>query len=206
MKLDRMSNRSRMNTCILLVGANGKMVDAFIGDEVRVTTVNSAVYNRKGYVDGFTKDCVKVVTKRKIGYYLPKNLVFVKRGKRDGTVPAEPYRGEMGSVVPGVISVGGDDESIEVTADTVANATSEFVNYLEEVSGLSRKMAKTSVEFAVLMERGKNRFSNGWVLSGDLEEVKRVASIELDRRLDGFKEFVRDEIKAVYARRGKKGT
>ena len=199
-----MSDRSAMSTCVLLPGSNRKMVDTFVGDQVRVTTVNSPVCNQKGYVDGFTKDRVKVVAKGKIGYYLPKNLAFVKRGRRDGTIPVEPYRPEMGSDVPEIISVLGDDESVEVTAGTVANATLDFEKYLEEISGVSDKMAKASVELAILMERGKQRFSNGWVLSGDLKEVGLVASTELERRLDGFKEFVQDEIKAAYVKKGKK--
>lgn len=184
-------------------GGKGKMVDTFVGDEVRVMNVNSPMCHTKAYVDGFTNDRVKVVSKGRIGYYLP-NLVFVKRGGRDGSIPVELYRREASSSVPGVISVHEDDDSIDVAGDTVATANSDFVKFLEEVSKASSEVAKSSVEFAVLMERGKRRFRNGWMLSADLEEVKQAAGTELERRLKGFKEFVRGEIKSAYERKGRK--
>ena len=180
------------------------MVETFVGDEVRIMTCTSPLENAKAYVDGFTEGRVKVVARGRIGYYLPKNLVFVKRGMRDGTVPVEPYRRNVVAEVPGVISVGGDDDSVEVKSENVAEGTAEFVKFLEEVSVSANKMATTSMKFAVLMESGKQRFSNGWVLSGDLEEVKRTASIELEKRMDGFKEFVVEEMKSVYTKKGKK--
>lgn len=74
------------------------MVETFIGDAVHVTTVSSLLCTVKTYVDGFTKDRVKVVAWGKIGYYLPKNLLFVERGRRDGTIPVEPYRVERRGV------------------------------------------------------------------------------------------------------------
>ena len=88
--------------------------------------------------------------------------------------------------------------------DIVGTATTEFVKYLEEVSELSSQITKASVEFAILMERGKTRFSNGWVTSGDLEEVKEAAMTELDKRMEGFDAFVSRKIEAAYTKKSRK--
>lgn len=187
---------------VRVVGGNGKMVDAFVGDVVRMKKGGNSTCSAKAYVGGFTDSRIKVVCRGKIGYYLPKNLVFVERGRRDGTVPAEPYGG--GRYLPEVVSVPGDDESMEVVAEPTPATTAEFVSYLEELSNKSCEMAKASVEFAVLMERGRARFSNGWAFVEGLEKVKEVATAEMEKRLAGFEAYVRDEMMAACAKKGKK--
>ena len=107
--LDAKESR-RMTTCVLLVGRNGKMVETYVGDAIWVTTVDSAICNATAYVDGFTANHIKVVAGGHIVFYLPKNLAFVKKGKRDGTVPVVPYH--METAVLGVVSVPGDNDSV----------------------------------------------------------------------------------------------
>ena len=187
---------------IRIPGVNGKMVDAFIGDVVRASSVDSLVCNERAYIDGLTKSRVKVFCKGRIGYYLPKNLVFVARGRPDGSYPVEPYR--RVTDLPGVISVQEDDDSVEVISDTAPAVTADFVKYLEEVTEKSCNMAKATVEFAITMEMGRTRFSKGWAPAEELDKVKEAATAEMERRLEGFEKFVKDELIATYTKKGKK--
>ena len=194
-------DRKTMKSCMLLPGANGKLVETFVGDIVRVTTVQASASVMTAYVDGFTAERVKLVSCGRVGYYLPKNLVFVERGRRDGTIPVEPYR--VNRRVPEVVSIRDDSGSEGVAGGVVRDNTARVVEILEEVSENACKMVSASVEFAVTMERAKVRLADA-VEASELEEVKQVASVELERRMEGFDEFVKEAVMAAFANTKKK--
>ena len=184
---------------ILLNDQHGRMVEVQVGDVVRVLKRSgSEKVGCHGVVDGFTPERVRVVIDGAVSFFREINLVFVETGNRHSNtgvvIPAATAESE--TVVENA-SVLGDSKrlsSLEVSA--VEKTRQEFEEFQLEFERVVQVSVRASVD--MLLERAE--FQNMEERKRDkLREFRKIVMDEAERRMIGFKEFVKGVAEGMLA-------
>lgn len=175
---------------LMLADKEGNYVEAQVGDVVSIRRrSNGAERSVHGIIDGFTQERVRVVIDGSVSFFLPSSLAFVENGVyRGGSYAMTPYS-EVARAV-GLLGAGAKEEDKCIPKnDGLDEVKNEFSKFQDDLEKTVRDIVMASVEFNALMARVSGRFE-GMAQAEEVEEFKRVVCEEVERRMEGFKEFV----------------